>query len=115
MTIGLLLKHILEYMNAFLFGNVRPYVIMAALKYVFATEIYRSEGIVFNVDWEEIFELSNIEFTDEVANANKTKKVKDDNDSHAIDNDDIVDIELVYEKTVHDYGDTHWIDDLTKR
>ena len=55
MTIAIMLKRKLEYKNAFLSGNVRPSIVMAALNDLCKTKLYIDEGIVINTGWEEMF------------------------------------------------------------
>ena len=48
MTIAVFLKHRLEYINAYLSGNVQPKNVMLALNELCKTMLYQNEGIVIN-------------------------------------------------------------------
>ena len=101
MTIAVMIKRKMEYKHAFLSGNVRPKHLMVALKDLCNTPLYKSEGIVINTEWEQVFnnlcQKNNNEFPD-------TENIHSSDDEN--------DVEPISETLVHGYGEAQLINDL---
>ena len=104
MMIAIMLKQKLEYKNAFLFGNVRPSIVMAALNDLCKTKLYIDEGIVINTSWEEMFN----KIAHQESNTETT--------IHSIDEiENEIELEPISETLIHGYGETYLIDDLVNK
>jgi hypothetical protein len=58
MTVAIMLKIKMEYKNAYLSGNVCQKNVMTALKDLCNTSLYINEGIIINIQWEDVFDKS---------------------------------------------------------
>jgi hypothetical protein len=56
-TIGILLKRRLEYRSPYMSGNIRPNIIMIALKDLIKTPLYKECNIVICPQWNSLFAL----------------------------------------------------------
>jgi hypothetical protein len=57
-TIGILLKRRLEYRSPYMSGNIRPNIIMIALKDLIKTPLYKECNIVIRSQWNSLFALN---------------------------------------------------------
>jgi hypothetical protein len=56
-TIGILLKRRLEYRSPYMSRNIRPNIIMIALKDLIKTPLYKEYNIVIRPQWNSLFAL----------------------------------------------------------
>ena len=99
-----MLKRKLEYKNAFLDRNIRPKLVITALRDLCKTKLYKDEGIVVNQDWEKIF---NKTIHQQVNTLSPLQKTEED------ENED--DIEMISKTLIHGYGETNLLDDLSNK
>ena len=82
-------------------GNIQPNYLMAALKDLCNTSLYKNEGIVINSEWQEHFNQSKQNQSDCVVDIESTDSIDFGNDSNSM-----------FETLVHGYSKTRLIDDL---
>lgn len=101
MTTAIMLKRKMEYMNAYLSSNIRPKNVMAALKYLCNTPLYKNKCILINNQWEHAFNKVINEHVNDLGNVEYHDLVDEDDD-----------LEPIFETMIHGYGQTHVLDDL---